>query len=97
MAPLDPRLAREAKSIAVLSFRNGPLEDLHAGKTCSQCADNAEYSHIADAEIKALMQSAVNQVYRLLWQRETDPKGYAKAIAFGERYTRAWDDPVPKT
>lgn len=43
------------------------------------------------------MQSAVNQVYRLLWQRENDPEGYAKAIAFGERYTHAWDDPVPKT
>ena len=23
----------------------------------------------------------------------TDPDGYARQIAFGERYTTAWDDP----
>jgi hypothetical protein len=28
-------LAREAKAIVVLAFRNGPIEDLHAGKPCS--------------------------------------------------------------
>jgi hypothetical protein len=29
---LDPELATEAKIIVVLAFRNGPIEDIHAGK-----------------------------------------------------------------
>lgn len=97
MAQLDPVLAREAKVLTVLAFRNGPIEDLHAGKTCPVCAGNADFSHISDAEMKKLMQSAVTQMYRLLWQRENDAEGYFKALALGERYTRNWDDPVPKT
>ena len=97
MEPLDPSLALEAKVIAALAFRNGPLEDLHAGRMCPHCAGNPEYSRITDVEMKELMQSAVNQVYRLLWQRENDAEGYAKSLTLGKRYTRAWDDPVPKT
>ena len=29
---IDPVLALEAKMIVALAFRNGPIEDLHAGK-----------------------------------------------------------------
>ena len=29
---LDPKLATEAKGIVALAFRNGPIEDVHAGK-----------------------------------------------------------------
>jgi hypothetical protein len=29
---LDPELAAEAKSLVALAFRNGPIEDVHAGK-----------------------------------------------------------------
>ena len=35
--PLDPELAAEAKSIVALAFRNGPIEDVHAGKECPTC------------------------------------------------------------
>jgi hypothetical protein len=28
---LDQKLAKEAKAIVVLAFRNGPIENLHAG------------------------------------------------------------------
>lgn len=97
MAPLDPTLALEAKVITALAFRNGPIEDLHAGKVCPHCAGNSEYSRITDSEMKTLMQSAVNQVYRLLWQRENDAESYAKSLVLGQRYTRTWDNPVPKT
>jgi hypothetical protein len=34
---LDPKLAAEAKSIVALAFRNGPIEDIHAGKDCPTC------------------------------------------------------------
>jgi hypothetical protein len=29
---LDPDLAMEAKALVALAFRNGPIEDLHAGR-----------------------------------------------------------------
>lgn len=97
MTPLDPRLARDAKTIALFAFRNGPLENLHAGKVCPHCSGNAEYSHITDPEMKSLMQAAVNEVYRLLWQRENDPEAFGRRQVLADRYTHHWDDPVPKT
>jgi len=30
-------IAREAKAIVALAFRNGPIEDLHAGPPCPTC------------------------------------------------------------
>ena len=97
MPPIDPRLAKDAKTIALFAFRNGPLEDLHAGKVCSHCSGNAECSHLSDPEMKRLMQTAVNEVYRLLWQREHDPGAFYRRQALADRYTHHWDDPVPKT
>jgi hypothetical protein len=43
---IDSQLAEEAKSLVALAFRNGPIEDVHAGKECPTCAANPEYSHI---------------------------------------------------
>ena len=90
---IDPSLAIEAKAITALPFRNGPIEHLHAGKVCSACAGNAEFSHISDDEMKRIMKAAVNAVYRLLWQRDHDPEAYLKSLTLGERYTLRWDDP----
>ena len=47
--------------------------------------------------MKVLMQNAVTQVYRYLWMRENDPEAYEKDSALADRYTCAWDNPVPKT
>jgi hypothetical protein len=30
-------VAREAKALVALAFRNGPIEDIHAGKLCPTC------------------------------------------------------------
>lgn len=49
---LDEQLAEEAKSIVALAFRNGPIEDIHAGRECPTCAGKAEYSHITQDEMK---------------------------------------------
>jgi hypothetical protein len=40
--PLDAELAREAKAIVALAFRNGPIEDLHAGIACPTCQNDTE-------------------------------------------------------
>jgi hypothetical protein len=92
----DHALALEAKAMVALAFRNGPIEALHAGKPCVVCSGNPAVSHISDGEMKAMMKSAVNTLYRLLWQRENDPAVYLENLAFGQRYTMHWDDPELK-
>ena len=91
--PLNPELAAEAKCIVALAFRNGPLEDVHAGKECPTCAGKSEYSHITQAEMKNMMKQAVDTVYKLLWLKQTDPEKYEATLEFGNRYTRFWDEP----
>lgn len=89
---LDADLATEVKALVALSFRNGPIEDVHAGVRCAVCSGKPEISHITDEEMKAIMKSA-RSLYRLLWQRDTDPVAYNEAIAHGRRYTLSWEDP----
>ena len=86
-------LAREAKAIVALAFRNGPIEDLHAGQPCPACQDKTGYSRISDTEMKIIMKNAVNRVYALLRLKADDPVGYSRQIAFGERSTLSWDEP----
>jgi hypothetical protein len=93
---LDPDLAIEAKALVALAFRTGPIEDLHAGRPCTVCSGNREISHISDEEMKAIMKSAVDTLYRLLWQRDCDPMVYNENLALGRRYTLHWDDPELK-
>jgi hypothetical protein len=86
-------LVREAKAIVALAFRNGPIEDLHAGKPCPACEGQTGYSRISDADMKTIMRNAVKQVYKLLRLKAADPDGYERKIAYGERCTSNWDDP----
>ncbi len=90
---LDAALAREAKSLVALAFRNGPIEDVHAGKECPTCAGKSEYSHITQAEMKTIMKQAVDTVYKLLWLKQNDPEKYEATLELGSQYTRAWDEP----
>lgn len=89
----NPNLAAEAKGTVALAFRNGPIEDIHAGKPCPICAGRPEYSHITEDEMKRIMKRAVNKVYRLLWLKTHQPEAYATDLALGNKYTAAWDDP----
>ena len=90
---LVPEIAAEAKALVALAFRNGPIEELHAGKLCPTCSGQPEFSRISDEELKTIMKSAVDTLYRLLWQREYDPEKYQRNVALGLRYTKHWDDP----
>jgi hypothetical protein len=90
---IDPTLALEAKVIVALAFRNGPIEDLHAGRICPTCSADSNYSRISNDEMKEIMKQAVNKVYSLLWQREHDSEAYAKSLILGKRYSSRWDDP----
>ena len=94
---LVPEIADEAKALVALAFRNGPIEDLHGGKLCPTCSDQPEFSHLSADEMKTIMKSAVDTMYRLLWQREYAPEKYQRNVAFGLRYTTDWDDPELKS
>jgi len=52
---LDPELAVEAKALVALAFRNGTIENLHAGRPCTVCSGNRVISHMSDEEMKAIM------------------------------------------
>jgi hypothetical protein len=88
------RLAREAKALVALAFRNGPIEDLHAGKTCPTCHGKAGYSHVTDGEMRLITKNAVDHVYTFLVLKERDPREYQALLSLGERYTSAWDEPI---
>lgn len=68
-------LRDEANAIVAMAFRNGPLEDLHAGKW-SELLLNPELSRITDDEMKTLMINACEHVAKLLELKESDPEEY---------------------
>lgn len=41
---IDPDLAKEAKSIVAHAFRNGPIEDIHAGIDWPMCAASRQWA-----------------------------------------------------
>jgi hypothetical protein len=90
---IDPLLAKEAKSIVAHAFRNGPIEDIHAGIDCPRCAGKQKYSHITDDEMKLLNKTAVNRVYTLLWLRTHEPEKYKAVVELGALFASGWDDP----
>ncbi len=81
----------EANAIVAMAFRNGPLEDLHAGKH-SELLNDPELSRITDAEMKALMLNACEVVARLLTLKQEDPAEYDRTIKSQVfLYCRNWD------
>jgi len=93
MVSFDKDLVREAKAIVALAFRNGPIEEMHAGVPCPTCSGETGFSKMSDLEMQQIMKSAVSKVFRLLWQRDNDPEAYQRQIGKGEVYTGGWDDP----
>jgi hypothetical protein len=93
---LEPRLGGGSKSTVAVAFRNGPIEDLHAGKPCTVCSGNREISHISDEEMKAIMKSAVNTLYRSCGSETEIPWPTTRIWALGRRHTQHWDDPQLK-
>ena len=87
-------VAREAKAIVALAFRNGPIENFHAGKVCLTCDGNPEYSRITEEEMRSIMKSAVDRIYTYLLLKENDKAAYEALLILGEGYTTMWDKPV---
>jgi hypothetical protein len=81
----------EANAIVAYAFRNGPLEDLHAG-TWSELLNDKSLTRITDQEMKELMLFACEHVERILRLKESDPQEYDLFVkSYNFRYCRQWE------
>jgi hypothetical protein len=81
----------EANALVAWAFRNGPLEDLHAGKY-SPLLEDPDLSRISDAEMKTLMLNACCQLAKLLELKATKPAEYEHQIkSYNIRYCSKWE------
>jgi hypothetical protein len=81
----------EANAIVACAFRNGPLEDLHAGKW-SELLEDSELSRITDEEMKMLMLNTCKAVEHLLPEKQNDPGAYLfKMMQYNLTYCRHWE------
>ena len=80
----------QANVLTLLAFRNGPIEDLHAGKY-SLLLEDPQLSRITDEEMKTVMIDASTKLAELLALRDSDPEDFARVLAVNWRQVRNWD------
>ncbi|GAU08878.1 hypothetical protein [Desulfoplanes formicivorans] len=84
-------LKDEANAITAYCFRNGMIEDLHAGEASDLLKDKS-ISRISNEEMKQLMIEASNKVYGLLKLKKFEPEKYDLMIkSYGLMYCRNWN------
>ncbi len=87
----DWTIRDEANAIVAWAFRNGPIEELHAGRISNLLSDPA-LSRITDEEMKSLMLFACKRMAWLLELKESDPADYRRLIQkYGKQYCRSWE------
>ena len=92
----DVTMEDEVKAIVAVAFRNGPLEDIHAGKDCPTCHRGRGYSRITQEEMKELMKYAVDRLYAIFRLKKRSEMLYKAFLKLqGEYYTKEWDPPSP--
>lgn len=80
----------EANALTAFAFRNGFLEDLHAGKPLPT-AQQSGFSRISDDEMRRLMIEASEKLARLLAMKQQDPQKYEAFIRqYNKTYCRSW-------
>jgi len=84
-------IREEANALTCFAFRNGYIEDLHAGKH-SELLKNPEISRITNDEMKKLMIEASTAMAKLLTMKENDPDKYWEfLVAYNGAYCREWE------
>lgn len=87
--PLNVR--EEANALTCCAFRNGYIEELHAGKH-SALLETPGLSRITDAEMKKLMVGASAKLAELLAMKEIDPVEYwRQMVYFNENFCGRWE------
>ena len=80
----------EANALTAYAFRNGFLEDLHAGKS-SPLLEQPGYSRISDEEMQKLMIEASAKLAEMLRLKREEPAEYELVIRRYQRtYCRKW-------
>jgi hypothetical protein len=81
----------EANAIVAYAFRNGPIEDLHAGEP-SELLKTPAFSRITGEEMKKIMANACQCVEKLLREKQEDAGAYyRKIMEYHLKYCRKWD------
>ena len=81
----------EANALVAFAFRNGPIENLHAGDY-SELLENKSLSRITNPEMKEIMLNACEKVAELLQMKETHPESYDAFVKrYNYDYCQAWD------
>ena len=81
----------EANALTAFAFRNGFLEDLHAGQS-SPVLSQPGYSRVTDDEMRRLMIEASAKLADMLRLKREDPAQYESFIRdYQRRYCRRWE------
>lgn len=81
----------EANALTCIAFRNGYIEELHAGRH-SELLETPGLSRITNDEMKKLMIGASAKLAELLTMKENNPEKYWREINyFNENYCRQWE------
>lgn len=84
-------IREEANALTCCAFRNGYIEELHAGKH-SALLETPGLSRITDSEMKKLMIGASAKLAELLAMKETDPVEYWRQLNyFDKNYCGKWE------
>ena len=84
-------IREEANALTCCAFRNGYIEELHAGKH-SALLEQPGLSRITDAEMQKLMIGASAKLAELLAMKETDPDEYWRQLSyFDKNYCGHWE------
>jgi hypothetical protein len=88
--PAEFTLRDQANALTAYAFRNGFLEELHAGRD-SPLLDDPRLSRITDDEMKRLMIEACEKLAEMLRLKENDPAGYDAFIrSYHRMFCRKW-------
>ena len=80
----------EANAITVWAFRNGYIEELHAGKY-SELLEQPGLSRITDVEMKKLNIGISSKIAEILTLRDTNPGEYERNIAYFLQCCANWE------
>jgi hypothetical protein len=81
----------EANALTCCAFRNGYIEELHAGKD-SDLLKTPGLSRITNDEMKKIMIGASSKLAQLLAMKETDPNEYWRQLKyFNEKCCYNWE------
>ena len=83
-------IREEANAITVWAFRNGFIEELHAGKH-SELLEQPGLSRITDEEMKKLNIGISTKIAEILALRDANPGEYERKIDHFLRHCRYWE------